>query len=192
MISRCAADTVYASVVIDADSHQRVDVLPDRKSDTLAEWLREHPGVVIVVRDGSTTYAEAVRRVVPAARQVSDRRHLWHGLSLDTVKRYAPCARTTTATPPPQYRACLVDDYREHLRARRAAEPSVPVQRLYAEIRARGYTGGLNLLYKHINRGRLNGDRDAVAFFALGQDLEEANIKPGRLACRCSDLVCGA
>lgn len=77
----------YASVVIDADSHQRVDVLPDRKSDTLAEWLREHPGVEIVVRDGSTTYAEAVRRAVPTARQVSDRWHLWHGLTRVAEKR---------------------------------------------------------------------------------------------------------
>ncbi len=67
--------------MIDADSHQRVDVLPDRKSDTLAGWLREHPGVEIVVRDGSTTYAEAVRRAVPCARQVSDRWHLWHSLT---------------------------------------------------------------------------------------------------------------
>jgi transposase len=70
----------YASVVVDAVTHDRVDVLPDRKADTLAVWLQEHPGVEIVVRDGSATYAEAVRRALPGARQVSDRWHLWHGL----------------------------------------------------------------------------------------------------------------
>ncbi len=58
----------YSTVVIDADTHARIDVLPDRKADTLADWLREQPGVEIVARDGSTTYAEAVRRALPAGR----------------------------------------------------------------------------------------------------------------------------
>ena len=34
----------YATVIIDAVSHRRIDVLPDRKAATLAEWLRTHPG----------------------------------------------------------------------------------------------------------------------------------------------------
>jgi hypothetical protein len=39
----------------------------------LAAWLTDHPEVTTVVRDGSTTYAEAVRRARPGAIQVSDR-----------------------------------------------------------------------------------------------------------------------
>ncbi|WP_425296940.1 ISL3 family transposase [Nocardia abscessus] len=206
----------YSTVVVDAETHARIDVLPDRKADTLADWLREHPGVEIVARDGSTTYAEAVRRALPAAIQVSDRWHLWHGLaqvaekavaahsscwaaaapkrqsltreqttlerwhaihalldqgvglldcsrrlgiSLNTVKRYARVPEPQRLRRPHQYRACLVDAYRDHLRARRAAEPGVPVLRLFAEIKELGYTGGLNLLYKYVNQGRLDGDR---------------------------------
>jgi hypothetical protein len=81
------------------------------------------------------------------------------GISLDTVKRYARVPEPQRLRRPPQYRACLVDAYRDHLRARRAAEPGVPVLRLFAEIKELGYTGGLNLLYKYVNQGRLDGDR---------------------------------
>ncbi len=63
----------YATVVIDPVTHDRIEVLSDRKSATLAAWLAGHTQITTVVRDGSTTYAEAVRRARPAATQVSDR-----------------------------------------------------------------------------------------------------------------------
>src|SRR5262245_56578326 len=59
----------YATVLIDAQTRQRVDVPPDRGADTLEAWLRTHPGVEVVCRDGSGAYAEAVRRVLPQAVQ---------------------------------------------------------------------------------------------------------------------------
>lgn len=40
-------------------------MLPDRTADTLEAWLREHPDIKIVCRDGSATYAEAIRRALP-------------------------------------------------------------------------------------------------------------------------------
>lgn len=39
--------------MIDAVTHRRLDVLPDRKAAAVATWLREHPGVEVVCRDGS-------------------------------------------------------------------------------------------------------------------------------------------
>jgi transposase len=59
----------YATVMIDAETHERIDVLPDRTADTLEAWLRAHPGVKVVCRDGSATYAEAIRRALPDAVQ---------------------------------------------------------------------------------------------------------------------------
>ena len=59
----------------------------------------------------------------------------------------------------PKYRATLVDPYRDHLRARRAADPAVPVWQLLAEIREQGYAGSMNLLYRYITQGRVEADR---------------------------------
>ncbi|WP_033443440.1 ISL3 family transposase [Saccharothrix sp. NRRL B-16314] len=70
----------YATVVIDADTGARIDVLPGRGADVVAGWLRKHPGAEVVCRDGSTAYAQAVRDALPRATQVADRWHLWHGL----------------------------------------------------------------------------------------------------------------
>lgn len=34
----------YATVIIDAETGERIDVLPDRTAQSLTAWLREHPG----------------------------------------------------------------------------------------------------------------------------------------------------
>jgi Transposase len=81
------------------------------------------------------------------------------GLSLNTVKRYARAAEPGRMIRAPRYRATLVDPYRDHLRARRAEDPAVPVQRLLAEIREMGYRGSMNLLYRYITQGRVGADR---------------------------------
>lgn len=92
----------YATVVIDAETHERIDVLPDRTADTLEAWLREHPGTDVVCRDGSATYAEAIRRALPDAVQVADRWHLWHNLceaALSEVKAHSTCWATVLDAP---------------------------------------------------------------------------------------------
>jgi transposase len=53
------------------------DVLPDRTPETLAAWLKDHPGVEIVTRDRSESYTLGIRLGAPDALQVADR---WHPL----------------------------------------------------------------------------------------------------------------
>ncbi|MGW7409994.1 transposase [Streptomyces sp. NPDC054833] len=50
-------------------------------AEQLSRRLREHPGVEIACRDGSLTYRQGIADGAPEAVQVSDRFHLWQGLS---------------------------------------------------------------------------------------------------------------
>jgi transposase len=90
---------VYATVLTGAETGRRVDVLPGRTADLVGEWLRGHPGVQVVCRDGSGAYGEVVRRALPAAVQVSDRWHLWHGLAEAMQKEVAAHSACWAAAP---------------------------------------------------------------------------------------------
>jgi transposase len=79
----------YATIIIDADTGHRIDVLPARASEPVTQWLKAHPGVEVVCRDGSGAYSEAVRQALPGAVQVGDRWHLWHGLAEVVQKEVA-------------------------------------------------------------------------------------------------------
>ena len=93
----------YATILIDAQTRERIDVLPDRRAETLEAWLREHPGVQVVCRDPSGAYAEAIRRALPDALQVGDRWHLWHNLAEAVLKEVAThSACWAKAGPPPR------------------------------------------------------------------------------------------
>jgi transposase len=79
----------YATVLIDLERHQPIDVLATRDAEPLVQWLQAHPGIEVVVRDRSGAYADAARRGAPNAVQVADRFHLVQnvGAALDEVVR---------------------------------------------------------------------------------------------------------
>jgi len=56
-------------------------IIPDRAVETVEAWLKQHPSVEVVSRDGSSEYAAAIRQGAPQARQVSDRWHLVKNLT---------------------------------------------------------------------------------------------------------------
>jgi hypothetical protein len=67
----------YGSVLVDLEAGRPVDLLPDCSAASLATWLKEHPGVEVIVRDRSTEYARGATIGAPDALQVVDR---WHVL----------------------------------------------------------------------------------------------------------------
>ena len=81
--------SVYATVLIDAETGRRVDAVEGRTAGVAEQWLSDHPGAEVVCRDGSGAYGEAVRRALPGAVQVSDRWHLWHLLAEAARKEVA-------------------------------------------------------------------------------------------------------
>lgn len=71
----------------DLELRKPVDLLPDRESKTVADWLKAHPGVEIVARDRSPLYAEGIAMGAPAAKQVADRWHLLKNV-VDVLKEF--------------------------------------------------------------------------------------------------------
>jgi transposase len=77
----------YGTILVDLERHCVIDLRPDREAETVARWLREHPGVAIVARDRSDADAAGVRRGAPAALPVADRFQLTKNLG-EALERF--------------------------------------------------------------------------------------------------------
>ncbi|HEY7122972.1 MAG TPA: transposase [Ktedonobacterales bacterium] len=57
----------FGTIVVDLQTHQVLDVLPDRTADTAAAWMATHPEVELVSRDRGGDYASAALASAPQA-----------------------------------------------------------------------------------------------------------------------------
>ncbi len=57
----------YGTILVDLEKRQPIDVLPERKAESLQTWLAAHPEVHIISRDRAGSYATGPRLGAPAA-----------------------------------------------------------------------------------------------------------------------------
>jgi transposase len=67
---------IYGTLLVDLELRQPIEILPDRKEETVRAWLLTHPEIEVVSRDRGGEYAAAARKGSPQAQQVADKFHL--------------------------------------------------------------------------------------------------------------------
>lgn len=76
----------YGTILVDLEQSQPLALLKDRSAETLAQWLKAHPGIKVVSRDRAKAYASGISQGASEAIQVADRFHLLQNLG-ETLER---------------------------------------------------------------------------------------------------------
>jgi transposase len=92
----------FGTILVNLATHEIIDLLPDRETETAQAWMQTHPGIAVVSRDRGEDYAAAARKGAPQARQVADRYHLADNLKGFIEELLARCRKEIgqASTPP--------------------------------------------------------------------------------------------
>src|SRR5216684_8098161 len=66
----------YGTILVDLEKRCPIELLPDRKEETLTAWLLTHPEIDVISRDRGGEYAAAARKGAPQAKPIADKFHL--------------------------------------------------------------------------------------------------------------------
>uniref|UniRef100_UPI002F911FBA ISL3 family transposase n=1 Tax=Streptomyces sp. NBC_01562 TaxID=2975879 RepID=UPI002F911FBA len=166
----------YGTLLVDATTRLPLTLWEGRDSEQLTGWLREHPGVEVACRDGSLAYRHGLTVGAPDAVQVSDRFHLWQGLSRrvqDIASAHRSCLPAAlppvSATDP-----ALVEESGENTAADTRAGRHA--RRLFEAVQALSRTGRS---HRSVAR-ELGLDRRTVGKYARARTWQEVMRRPPR------------
>ena len=151
----------FGTILVDLESHRVIDLLPDRQTETSAQWMRQHPDITVVSRDRGSTYSAAASEASPQAIQVADRFHIVKNLTEATQLLLARCqaeivAASTLEKRQPgeqEKRVIFVEEWRP-------LEPA------------------------HVEKARLTRRAGRNARYQQVVDLREQGMKAKEIACR--------
>ena len=89
----------YGTILVDLERRRPLDLLPDRRADSLAATLKAYTSATILTRDRSTEYASGMRMGLPGALQVADRWHLIRNVKDMAVRLHARLRKLKYVAP---------------------------------------------------------------------------------------------
>ncbi|MBO0793495.1 MAG: ISL3 family transposase, partial [Ktedonobacteraceae bacterium] len=106
----------YGTIIVNLETHQIVDLLPDRSKETAKAWLCIHPEIEVISRDRASNYSDAASEAAPQALQVADRFHLFKNIRekikdvLDRNRSCLPLVKNQTPSSAPSSQEMLPEE----------------------------------------------------------------------------------
>jgi len=140
-----------------------VDLLKTREQVHVTEWLKDHPEIELITRDGSKAYAKAVMEASLSILQVSDRWHILHQL-FEAIKKtivgLIPAKWTPTCTDPSVLKETVIEKplrKNENQRLQNEEKRWARIQRVQS-LYEQGYTIAAIRRKLHLSRGTIYAD----------------------------------
>jgi transposase len=70
----------YGTILVDLEKRCPIELLADRKEDTLTTWLQAHSEIEVISRDRGGEYAAAAKKGAAQAKQIADKFHILKNL----------------------------------------------------------------------------------------------------------------
>ena len=86
MIFRLKKREIYNSIIVNNDTHQKIDVINSREKDDVVKILKLFKKIKTITRDFSQTYKNAINEALPKAKHIVDRFHILKNFTDDLVE----------------------------------------------------------------------------------------------------------
>jgi transposase len=87
---------IYGTILVVLEQRKPIELLPDRREETVKAWLLTHREIEVISRDRGGEYAAAAKKGAPQAQQIADKFHLL--LNLREKRKRVDGTQTETVT----------------------------------------------------------------------------------------------